>query len=338
MFKHAISLFISGCFLAGAAAQEEKLKELKGAIRALDLKIGTLTLQQLQTEKQHPLSLAAKDLPVVDTLGRPLKLGDLRPELRVTAKIRNEADIVSLRVDGPYLNGQIKSVDADARSITFKDVFAVKTMHIPASAPIVVNGKDGAFEQLKAGAPVQLLLSLDRKTILQVQIGKGVNIRDPYLRILRHYGILAELDHAKRTVQIFEQAPDSGILKTYEVSADAYLRTMYHLMPVREVGFEQFAKLVKVYYTIDRDTGRLINIDADLPVMVRRKVLKFEAATRRLTIEDERAEKTLELAADVKVWTPKGDGKLADVSANRIVNCGLSLDRSKVQLVYLWDR
>ncbi len=339
MLKNTIPLSMMFLAALGASsAQEEKLKELKGAIIALDGKTGTLTLHQLMTDKQHTFSLAAMDLQVTDPLGRKLKLDDLREELRVTAMLRNEAEVVGLRVDGPYQNGMIKTIDKVSQSVTLKGVFGETTYRIPESAKVIVGGKDGSLKQLKAGDAMQVLFALDKKTILQVQIGKGVHSRDPYLRVVRFYGILTELDHAKRRVQVFVQSTDAGVIKTYEVSPDAQLRTMYHLKPVSDVGFEQFSKWVKVYYFVDRDTGKIVNMDADLPIMVRRKVVKFDGGTRKLTVEDELKEKTFDLAADVKVMQPKGDGKLADIAANRIVNCGLSLDRSRVQVVYLWDK
>jgi len=329
----AILIFAPHLAVSG---QEEKLKEIKGAIRQLDLKTGALTLQLASSDKQMALSLAAKDLPVTNPLGEKLKLTDLRAELRVSAKIRGEDEVVALKIDGPYLYGIVKKVDVAARTVTFKKVFGDRTITVPAQAKFMLTGEEGKINDLKIGGAVQVLFSLDRKSILQVQAGKGINARDPYLRITRYYGILVDVDQPKRQVQVFVQSTDAGAIKAYDVSPDAYLRLQYHLKPIGEVGFDQFAKWVKIYYYVDRDTGRIVNMDADLPVMTRRKVLKVEPGT--ITVEDELKEKTLPLAADVKVLTPRGEGKLAEVAANRIVNCGLSLDRSRVQIIYLWDK
>jgi hypothetical protein len=321
---------------SAAQAQDEKLRDVKGTIRQLDLKVGAITLRPLLADKNQAFSLAAKDVPVADWLGQPIKLGDLREDLRVTAKVRNDAEIVALRLDGPFQYGAIKKVDAAARTILYKDVFADKTVTITADAKIMVAGKEGAFEQLKAGDPVQILHALDKKTIQLVQIGKGTNIRDPYLRIVKHFGILAEIDHGKRNVKIFVQSTDAGTIRTYDVAADAFLRVQYHLKPVGEVGFDQFAKWIKVHYTVDRDTERIIHMDADLPVMIRRKVLKAEAD--RIAVEDDLKERTLQLARDVQVLTPRGDGKLQEIVAGRIVNVALTLDRERVRVLYLWDK
>lgn len=319
-----------------ANAQEEKLKEVRGAIRQLDLKTGAVTLQLASSDKQMPFNLAGKDVPVAGPLGDKLSLNELREELRVAVKIRGEDEIVSVKVDGPYWHGMVKKVDAGTRTITFKDVFGERTLQIPAAVKVVAKEMEISLEALKAGDPLQVLYSLDKKTILQVQTGKGVNSRDPYLRITRYYSVIADLDHAKRQVQMIVLNTDAGIVRSYEVSPDAYLRLQYHLKPIGEVGLDQFSKWVKAYYFVDRDTGRIINMDADLPVMIRRKVLKTEAA--KVTVEDELKEKALPLDANVKVLTPRGEGKLADVAMGRIVTCGLSLDRSRVLVLYLWDK
>jgi Cu/Ag efflux protein CusF len=319
-------------------AQEEKLKELKGVIHAVDSKSGTITLDQMTTGKRHELSLAAKDLPVTDALGRPIKLGDLREELRVIAKLRGDVEAVSLKLDGPYLHGTIRTVDAKKRRITFKHAFGDNTIDVPKEAKVLLSGNASSLEQLQGGAAIQVLYAFDKKSVLQVQSGKGVQARDPYQKVLRYYGVLAEVDHGKRTVQIFLQSTDPGTVKTYRVSSDVYLRTMYHFKEVKEITFPQLAKWAKIDCFIDRDTDRVVHLSADLPMMIRRKVVKVDAEARKLTIEEDQKEETLDLADDLFVWTPKGDAKLANITANRIVNCAFTLDRSKVQLLYLWDR
>jgi hypothetical protein len=317
-------------------AQEEKLKDLKGTIRLFDAKTGQINIKSQFSETVLALSLASKDIAVTNTLGEKLKLTDVREELRVTAKIRGEDEVAALRIDGPYLYGVIKRIDVDERVVLLKDVFGEKSIKVPEAAKVIISGEPGSLKDCKVGGGIQFLTTLDKKKILQVHAGKGIQGRDPLLRVTRFQGMLVEIDHARRQVQMVVQNTDAGLIKTHDVSPDAYLRLLYHLKPIEEVGFDQFAKWVKVYYFVDRDTNRIVNIDAELPVMIRRKVIKLEGQS--LTVEDELKEKNLTLAANVKVLTPKGEGRLKDVAANRIVNCGLSLDRSRVLVVYLWDR
>ena len=336
---HQRLLLLAFAFLLAAAAapaQEEKLKEIRGAIRQLDLKAGAVTLQLPYGDKQISLNFAGKEVPVATPLAEKLALADLREDLRIAVKVRGEDEIVAVKVDGPYWHGLVKKVDAANRAVTIKDVFGERTLQIPPGVKLVAKDAEIGLETLKAGDPLQVLYSLDKKRILQVHTGKGVNSRDPYLRITRYYGVIGELDHAKRQVQMIVLNTDAGIVRSYEISPDAYLRLQYHLKPIGEVGLDQFSKWVKAYYFVDRDTGRIINMDADLPVMLRRKVQKLEG--NQITIEDEHKEKTLPLDARVKVLTPRGEGKLADVAVGRLINCGLSLDRGRVLVVYLWDK
>ncbi len=319
-------------------AQEEKVKEIKGTIRSLDLKTGLIDLQLLYSDKHQAFSLGSKELPVFDALGRPAKLAELRSELRISAKVRGEDEIIGVRVDGPHLNGMVKKVDIPARTLIVKDPFADKVITIPANAKIMSLGADYPFTKLKAGDPIQITYAIDGKTILKVQTGKGTNIRDPLLRMIRYYGIIADLDKSKSQVTMMMQSIDAGTLKTYPISPNAYLRMMYQTKPVKEIPLEQLGKWVKASFCLNRDTGALMNIDADLPVMLRRKVVKFDLEAMTLVVEDELKEKTLRLAPDVQVLAPKGQKRLTDVAPGRIVNCALTLDREQVQVLYLWDR
>jgi hypothetical protein len=337
-WSRTLAMFLLLLCAAALSSQETKLSELRGTIRELDLKTGVVTLQLLPTPTQRELSLAAKDLPVTNPLGQIGKLADLREELRITAKVRNDDEIIAIRVDGPYLYGVIRSIDQGKKSVVLKDEIADKTIVVPADAKLIVHGKDGTLNQCKVGDPIQVLYSLDHEKILQVQLGKGALSRDPFRHLVRNYGILTEVEPVKRRVEVFVQSTDVGLLRNYPLSSQAYLRLMYHTKPVSDVGFDQFARLVKVSYIVDRDSGKIVNMDADLPTMVRRKVLKFDLPARTITVEDETKEKTLILDPQAKIWTPRGDGKWADVTPKRIVSCGLTLDRNRVLLVYLWDK
>ena len=319
-------------------AQEEKLKEFKGMIRQVDAKTGAITLKPLYDVTLREFNLASKDVPVTNALGQVLKVADLREELRVIVKLRDDEEIAAIRVDGPYHFGVIKSVNAANRTVSFKDVFGDRTVAIPVDVKIIIKGASGSLADCKVGEPIQMLLSLDKKTILQVQAGGATLSRDPYLRINRSAGIIVDLDRAKRKVQIMQQSLDYGIMKSYDLSSDAYLRLMYKLDPLKEVEFDQVAKWTKVSYCVDRDTGKVVNIDAELPFMSRRKVVKLEPMARKITVTEDGIEAVLDLDDAVTVRTPRGEGKLADVIADSIVNCALSLDRSKVLLLYLWDR
>jgi len=331
-----LAITVIACIVSPSFAQVEKLREVRGVIRTLDLKAGSLTLAQLFSDQQPGFSLASKELPVSDPVGKPAKLSDLREGLRVAVKVRNDAEIVAIRVDGPNVNGIVKHVDMQTRAVTFKDFIADKTVTLPTGTPIVSQGEQVSLAECKVGGAIQILYSLDRKSILQVQVGKGTHSRDPYLRVTRLFGVLADLDHATMQATIFLQSTDAGSIKTYSITPDAYLREIYHHKPVGEIPLAKLAKWVKVNYIIDRDTGRIINIDADLPVLTRRKVTKINA--NAITIEDEKKDKVIPLAANVQVLTPNGDGKLADVTPDRIVNCALTLDRERVRVLYLWDR
>ncbi len=326
---------LAGTFVS---AQDEKFKDVKGTIRAIDLKTGSLHMQLLYSDRQQAFNLGGKDLPVLDAIGRPLKLTDLRTELRIAAKVRGEDEIVSVHIDGPHLHGMIKKVDKVGRTLTVKDPIAEKVITVPAEAKVVALGADYPFADLKIGDPVQITYSVDAKTVLRVQTGKGTHLRDPYLRITRFYGIIADLDKSKSEVKMMTQSTDAGLIKTYPISPHAYLRMMYHTKPVKNIGSEQLGKWVKAYYFVDRDTGSIVNIDAELPVMLRRKVVRLDRESKSIVVEDELKEKTLPLASDLQVWTPKGEGRLAEIAEGRIVNCALTLDREQVQLLYLWDR
>lgn len=332
--RNSIIAFIF--FASAASAQEEKLTDVRGLIRAIDTKAGTVTLQLPLSDKQQALSLASKEVPVTNPLGQKLTLGDLREELRIIAKVRNDAEIVAIQVDGPYHYGVVRKVEAADRKVTIRNTVSDRTFQVPTSATVVDLDTEAPFERLKPGEAARVLFSLDKKKILQVQTGKKISARDPYLRTTRYYGVLGDVDHAKRTVHVMLQSADPGTVKTHEVSAEVVCRLIYSQQPIEEIPFNQVAKWVKVYYFVDRDTNRVIAIDAETPLMIRRKVVRIDA--KAITVEDDGKEKTLELAPDARVKTPRGEAKLADIAVGRIVNCGLTLDRRQVAILYLWDK
>jgi hypothetical protein len=234
------------------------------------------------------------------------------------------------------VHGIIKRVDVARRVVTFKDFVGDKTVTVPSETPILALGAEVTLGACKIGSAIQFVYSLNRKTILRVHIGRGTQSRDPYMRVTRYAGILAEVDHAKKQATVFLQSSDKGAIKTYEVATHAYLREMFYQKPVGEVSFAQFAKWVQVSYNVQRETGQIVSMDADLPMMTRRKVMKVDASA--ITIEDERKEKTIPLAANVKVLTPRGEGQLSDIAPDRVVTCGLTLNREQVRVLYLLDQ
>lgn len=105
--------------------------------------------------------------------GKDAKLGDLKKGSQATLKLSaDEKTVVSLSVASPALSAPLKSVDADKNTITItvgpRGAKEDKTLKVAKEAKIVIDGKDAKLGDLKAGAPVGLIVD-DGDMVIQIR-------------------------------------------------------------------------------------------------------------------------------------------------------------------------
>jgi hypothetical protein len=129
------------------------------------------------------------DVLIDDGKGRLLsvkegKLTDLVPGVMVMGKLSpDQKQIMIVRAEGPRVDGVIKSVDAEKRTLTFEgrkgrgDTPAEedKTFTLAKDARILIDGNDSKLSDIKPDGSLaaSLKLSLDQKVVQSVAIGTG---------------------------------------------------------------------------------------------------------------------------------------------------------------------
>lgn len=173
---------------------------VSGEVKAVDAGKNTLTLagraggrgEDAAADQTFEVSPDAEVI-IDDGKGRLLsvkaaKLGDLLPGNMVMGKLSpDQKQIVIVRGEGPSVNGVIKSVDAEKRTLTFEGRKARgdtpeeegKTYTIARDARILIDGKDSKLNDIKPDGTLaaSLRLSLDQKVAQSVSIGTGVGRR-----------------------------------------------------------------------------------------------------------------------------------------------------------------
>jgi RNA polymerase sigma factor (sigma-70 family) len=144
----------------------------EGVIEGIDLARGTITLGQ---PNQHGKYELAKDA-AVEIDGRPRTLADLKPEMPATVGFSALKQVViHVRAEGPQVEGVLKTVDPDRRtlSVRLRNVpLTVPDLPVADGAEVQVGGKAGRLADLKAGMRVTLRLAADPESNRVVGVRK----------------------------------------------------------------------------------------------------------------------------------------------------------------------
>lgn len=83
---------------------------------------------------------------------------------------------VSVYADLIIIDGVVKSVDAEKRTITVASGAKERTLDVSSKAKISINGKDGTLDALKAGQNATLSYHDELEIVLKVEVGKVPSI------------------------------------------------------------------------------------------------------------------------------------------------------------------
>jgi hypothetical protein len=165
-----------------------------------------------------PIDVAGKTFPVAPDAdlridGKPGKLGDVPAGAFVNLGLSVDSQTArSLFAEGPALGdcggSMVKAVDAARNTITFDDKaptnISGKLFSIAPDANIIIDGGPGKLTGVPPGAFVNVLLSVDQQTVLQI------NAQGP-----RISGMVKAVDVANKTVTIDD--------KTFPLAKDAVI-------------------------------------------------------------------------------------------------------------------
>jgi hypothetical protein len=132
--------FLLGLLLCLAVQGLAVGQEIRGTVKQVDLEKGVLLVRRLNQDQEQELSLLNKEVPVSNALGKPAKLTDLRPGLRVAVKL-TDTFIVAIKLEGPAQWGTIQKIDPDGRTVHFEEPAEAHTVTLPAEPRLLVDGR-----------------------------------------------------------------------------------------------------------------------------------------------------------------------------------------------------
>jgi hypothetical protein len=340
MYRFYLLVVCLAFLLLGVAAAQEKEKIVHGTIRAIDRDNGTITISAGTVKPQtKTLNLFKKDLPITHLAARPLTLADLGKDHRVALKVVGEDDVISIHSDADTDWGQIVTIARDHKEITARIGSTTRTLKLGPDVQIYVDGEPASARNLKANGYVNVCLSPDRSKILQIRQGKGITIGHPYGRNLHQTGFVLKKDDAARTLTVVSLG-ERYEKQDFVYDNWTYVRLTHSSYVIREGSMAELKGHCKIAYYYETDLRRLSTISADIPMIVRRPVAKFDATERRLTLalDDDQNSEAFPIAADAMIIRNGRPIGLDWVKEKRLVSAGLSLDQQEIIFLMCLDK
>ncbi len=307
--------------------------QIEGTLTAADAKARTVTLAVMASKKDEPADkviTVAEDaaVSIEDGTGekkvKEVPLADLKAGTAVTVKLSGDLTAAgSVRSRGQTVTGVYKTADG-AKSITVTvkagGEAAEKTFDLAKDVRVSFGGGKGGkvaeeakLADLKAGAPVRLLLSLDGKSAVAIQ-AEGATIR----------GTLKEVDAEKRTLTVTvaaknEPAEDKAVevAKDARVSIDGKDGKLADLPAGAQVAVQLSPKGAKAV-VIQADGGGV------------RGLVRGNATDDSVTIGGKGDDQTFTVGKDTQVIVEGRPGKLSDLIEGTVVNARASADRKRL--------
>jgi RNA polymerase sigma factor (sigma-70 family) len=329
----------------------------RGVIKALDLKAGTITILSIRDgdRGETTFNLAGKDIEVFSPVERKATLKDLSPGLRVALSLNDGNDVAAIRVEPVSGFGFVIRTDAQKRTLTLRmpregERPAEATLRMAPDAGVFINGRRGELTDLDQGVKVQLLLDIDRQTVLSLRAGEpqrdferpkereGDRPRDgdrPRERGERDgdrqgrvFGTIIDIDQTKGTINVLIGREANLEIATFNVAKDAPVKVMFNERPVQELSFKELTKPATANFVLNGDkTVAAINVSAPSQ---RGRIKAVDAEKRTITLDGEQRSQTLELVPDAKVLLGRQEVRLGEIEPGTMAIVGLTPDRRRV--------
>jgi hypothetical protein len=305
---------------------EQPIRNVAGAVKAVDVAKNTLTIANADGENTYPV---AKDAEIwID--GKPAKLGALPPGPHVYATLTVERK-TARHIDARGRHFPIvavKAVDAAKHTITFDDdkappELAGKTFPVAKDPHIMIDGNPGQLAGVPPGSVISLYLCVDQKTVCTFDAGgpqfEGV-----------HAVVVKAVDPAKNTITIDEdKSPPEVAGVTFPLAKNAFITVDSKPAKLAEIPP---GALVNLTLSVDRKTARVIQ--AAGPGFQDGLVKAVDAAKNSITVAFPRdGEKTFPVARDSDVVIDFKPGKLAGIPAGAVVNLALCADQKTARRI-----
>jgi hypothetical protein len=226
-----------------------------------------------------------------------------------------------MRAQGPHIGdcggSPVKAVDVKASTITFEDKcspeVAGKTFTVAPDALIIIDGKGGKLAELPAGAYVDMVLSLDRRTARYVH-AQGPNLGDCGGSMVK------AIDLERNTITFDERSCAAVAAKTFPLARDVGVQIDGRRGRLTELPVGCFANL-----KLSADRRLAVEVHAHGPAMtgIARTV---DIAGRTVTVNDT----TLAVAPDVVIVIDGQRGELTALPTGATLSLRLHVDQKTV--------
>jgi len=189
---------------------------------------------------------------------------------------------------------------------------------------------------------VQLVLDIDRQTVLSVRAGepqrdgdrpKGERDGDRPRerdgeRQSRVAGTIIDIDHAQGTINVLVGRETELAITTFKVAKDVPVKVMFNERSVQELSFKTLARPVAANLVLS-DDKMVSQINISAPSQ-RGRIKAVDAEKRTITLGGEEREQTLELVPDAKVLAGRQEMRLGQLEPGTMAIVGLTPDRRRV--------
>lgn len=307
---------------------------IQGILKSVNATAGTVTVAVTVGKTDPPVDKTYSVIPNVrvsidDGTAKKAKpashsLADLPAGSVVTLKLSGDQKVAgSIRAEGQTVRGVLKAVDAAKNTLTLAGKEGDNTyeaakevqVHFQDAKLSKTPPKGGQLTDLKTGAMVTLRLSLDRKTVVSVQVeAKTVE------------GSLKGTDAAKNTitVTVHPKGGEPGD-HTFEVAKDAAI-TIDAGKEAKLADLPADAR-VSVRLSADQKTAAVIHVEG--PSVA--GVVKGTAGNGTIIINNKIGEENYAVGQDVAIVIDGGKpGKLTDLIDGTQVTARLSADKRQL--------
>lgn len=331
-----VSLLTLGAVVTNSAffPDENGREGVRAVVKSVDAQKGTITVHtfagERPAEQATTYNLANKDVKVTVNERGAAKLADLVDGTRVLLRLSGDADVVAISAFAPSMRVRVKSIDAANKTIT---IFAgergeTKELKIAPDARIP--------EKLEADATADVVLSLDRSTVLALNAAqvRRDGERDPAERRVGAgvRGLALSVDPQKGTIEVLTGGEANPKITTYSVTKDTQF--FINERPSENMKLENIPRAARITYRAT-DDGKISHLSLLSP-MVGGVIGEIDVKAGTLSLRTEGEPKALKFTAATVVQSGERRTTTADLKAGLRVMVQLSLDGTQVETIRVY--
>jgi hypothetical protein len=229
------------------------------------------------------------------------------------------------------VHGPLLDVDVKKSEIVLKVLTGPRPIALAPATKIYRDSEPAALKDLPVGTFTRVTFTPDKKAVVEVRAGKGVNDPQP----LKKMAVLIDTDPKKRIARFFASSPfgDVSMVREVPLTSDATFSLCYQQRPMRTLQLEEITQGFQTSYWVEPVYKKAVHLDIEMPLLARRTVKAVDRENRKLTILENEVEKVLPWSPTLKILGPRGPGKLDDVVPGMSVDCGLHPDRTHIEVL-----